>query len=83
MVKPLREVIEDIIESGGFDNCIQDEGAIRAQMEVLFSIYKKGKKQFAARSVYSGIIDIARLGKRDLAYEFVRRFEEEIGYDLM
>ena len=48
-------------------------------MENLFKLHKRERTQASARMVYSGIVDLARLGKGEMARKNAMKFEEEIG----
>jgi hypothetical protein len=50
-------------------------------IQKLFALYNAEKEQTNARMLYSAIVDLARLGKGELAHGFAMKFEKEIGYD--
>ncbi|MGR3317310.1 MAG: hypothetical protein ACUZ8O_02350 [Candidatus Anammoxibacter sp.] len=83
MPKPLRKLIEEIDNQKKFDECRVDEVSLDKQIDMIFGVFNVHKNQIAARVIYSGIADLARLGKRDLADKYVSRFEKEVGYDFL
>ncbi len=83
MMKPLGELINEINERGKFEKCRQDEEAIHTGIDMLFKIFNARKSQISARIVYSGVADLARLGKYDLAMRHLNKFEREVGYDIL
>ena len=83
MPKPLRQLIDEIDEQGDFDKCYKDDNSHRKQIDMLFELFSTYKNQIAARCIYSGIADLARLGKYDLAVMYVNQFEEKVGYNIL
>ena len=83
MVLPLIEVIGGILDKGQFDNCKESSKKLRDEIEKLVILYKQQRDQVSARQVYSAIVDLARIGKGNLAKEFALRFEKEIGYYML
>jgi hypothetical protein len=78
---PILELITGIMEKGKFTKSKQTEAQLRKHVDNLFKQHKREKSQFSARMVYSGIVDLARLGKGEMAHKFAMKFEEEVGYD--
>ena len=83
MPEPLRQLIDEIDKQGNFDECYKDDNLLREQIDMFFSLFNTYKNQIAARCVYSGIVDLARLGKYDLAVKYVNRFEKKVGYNIL
>ena len=83
MVLPLFELIEKIIQKEEFEKTKENEKKLRNNMENLIILFKQQRDELSARSVYSAVVDLARMGKSPLAHEFARRFEKEIGYNVM
>ena len=83
MPKLLRELIDEIVQQEKFDKCRVDEVSLDKQIDMIFEIFNIHKNQIAARVIYSGIVDLARLGKHDLALKYTSRFEKEVGYDIL
>jgi len=81
MEEPILEVVTRIMEKGKFSKSKTSVIKLKKHIEKLFMLNEKDKSQSSARMVYSGIIDLARIGKGELAHDFARRFEEEIGYE--
>ncbi|MGR3319829.1 MAG: hypothetical protein ACUZ8O_15290 [Candidatus Anammoxibacter sp.] len=77
MPEPLRQLIDEIDKQGNFDMCYKDDNAHREQIDMMFGLFNSYKNQIAARCVYSCIVDLARLGKYDLAVKYVSQFEKK------
>jgi ribosomal protein L17 len=83
MSKSILELITDIIERGEFERCKTSAPKLKKHVENLFNMHKKERSQATARLIYSAIVDLARLGKGELAHEFAVRFEREIGSNML
>lgn len=78
---PILELVTDIMEKGKFVKSKQSPTKLKAHIEHLFRLHKEERTQATARMVYSGVVDLARLGQGALANKYALMFEEEIGYD--
>ena len=78
---PILELVTSIMERGKFTKSKQTDVQLKKHMENLIKLHKKEKSQASARMVYSGVVDLARLGRGELAHKYALKFEEEIGYD--
>lgn len=78
---PILELISSILDKGKFSKTKQSDAKLRVNIEKLFKIHKTERSELTARMVYSGIADLARFGKGELANEYAMKFEEEIGYE--
>ncbi|MCU0642615.1 MAG: hypothetical protein MUF61_03535 [archaeon] len=78
---PILELVTQIMEKGKFVKSKQSDDKLRTHMESLFKLHNKEKSQASARMIYSGVVDLARLGKGELAHKYALKFEEEVGYD--
>ncbi len=78
---PILELITEIMERGKFTKSKQTDAQLKKHVDNLFKLHLKEKSQASARMVYSAVVDLARLGRGELAHKFALRFEEEIGYD--
>jgi hypothetical protein len=81
MELPILELITEIVEKGKFVKSKQSEAKLKAHIENLFKLHKKERSQSTARMVYSGVVDLARLGKGEMANKYALKFEEEVGYE--
>ncbi len=77
---PIIEVVTRITEQGKYLKNKQNEAQLKMLVEKLFKLHKSMRSEESAEMVYEGIIDLAKLGKGNLANKFAMRFEEEIGY---
>ena len=78
---PILELVTDIMEKGKFVKSKQSSAKLKAHIEHLFQLHKNERTQATARMVYSGVVDLARLGQGALANKYAMMFEKEIGYD--
>ena len=78
---PILELISSILDKGKFSKTKQSDAKLQANMDKLFKLHQKERSQATARMVYSGIADLARFGKGEMANKYAMKFEEEIGYD--
>ncbi len=85
MVETLSSGIKKIEMSSHFDRCTLSDDELKDGIETLFSIYDESPdpkhKMSVAGHAYTGILDLARIGKLDLAKSYIEKFEKKIGYD--